>query len=331
MHRQAILDELLFQPDGLRHCGAQILAKIFPPDIRILVDQLDEELSEKLNVIRFVSERIAKHLPNAGELVLPVKRQHHSKQAIKLRAFHALTKQKDVLRQSLLVAGFRKIDVAPQTAAIVYDKVGLFFDRGDVFEHRLAFVRIDTQRADHVDEAVGMDVFLVGMTSKHELEFGRGHDLADDMKDIVADDTFRCREVTNAHYDNPALDIGDSALVTPLFAVFLHLNVLGLPMVRLHRLVESVGPLVLQGQNVEKHRLPAVNYSLRGVGRFCLLPIQFKCAISERDCDAGHVFDSFFSGGLEPLSPCSSFYFLRRFTDSAKAELLSQYKSIYCV
>ena len=96
-----------------------------------------------------------------------------------------------------------------------------------------------------------MDVFLVGMTSKDELEFRRGHDLANDMKDVVADDTFRCGEVTNAHFDYPALDIGDSALVAPLFAVFLHLNVLGLPMVRLHRLIESVCPLGLRVQDVK--------------------------------------------------------------------------------
>jgi hypothetical protein len=255
-------------------------------------------------VIRFVSQRITKHLSDAGELVLPVERQHHPKKSIKLGAFHALPEEKDVLRQSLFVIGSREIDVSPQAAAIIDDKVGLFLDGGNVFEHGLAFVRVDPQRTDHVNEAVGMDVFLVGVTSKHELELGCGHHLPDDMKDVVANDTFRCRKVANAHLDNPALDIRNSALVAPLLAVLLHLNVLGLPMICLHRLVEPIGPLVLQRQNVEKHRLPAIDDSLRGVGRFRLLPIQFKVAISEPDCDAGHVFDFFFLGVSELLSPC---------------------------
>jgi hypothetical protein len=48
-------------------------------------------------------------------------------------------------------------------------------------------------------------------------------------------------------------------LVAPLLDVLAHRDVLRLPMVGLHRAVEVVGPLVLQRQEIEGHRLAAVD------------------------------------------------------------------------
>jgi len=81
------------------------------------------------------------------------------------------------------------------------------------------------------------------MTAEHELELGGGHDLADDVDDIIAHDPFSGREITDGHLDDPAVDIGDITVgVAPLLAVFLHRDFFGLPMVGLHRLVEVVRP-----------------------------------------------------------------------------------------
>jgi hypothetical protein len=54
-----------------------------------------------------------------------------------------------------------------------------------------------------------VDVFLVGVAAEHELEFGRGDHLADDVEDVVADDALGGGEVADAHHDDPALDVGD--------------------------------------------------------------------------------------------------------------------------
>ena len=110
-----------------------------------------------------------------------------------------------------------------------------------------------------------MDVFLVGVAAEHELELGGGDDLADDVEDVVADDAFGGGEVADAHLDDPALDVGDF-IGAPLLDILLHGDVLGLPVVVLHRLVEIVGPLVFEREDVEEHRVPAVDDLLGGEG-----------------------------------------------------------------
>jgi hypothetical protein len=52
--------------------------------------------------------------------------------------------------------------------------------------------------------------------------------------------------------------------VAPLLDVLAHRDVLRLPMVGLHRPVKIVRPLVLQREQVEGHRGPAVDDLLRG-------------------------------------------------------------------
>jgi hypothetical protein len=46
-----------------------------------------------------VAQRVAEHLPDARELVLPVEREHHAEEAVELGALHALAEDEDVLRQ----------------------------------------------------------------------------------------------------------------------------------------------------------------------------------------------------------------------------------------
>ena len=131
------------------------------------------------------------------------------------------------------------------------DELVLADDRRDVLEHRLALVRVDAERGDHVEQRVGVDVLLVGVAAEDELQLGGGDQLADDVLDVVADDAFGRGEIADAHADDPALDVGHGLLVAPLLDILAHRDVLRLPMVGLHRPVQIVGPLVFQREQVE--------------------------------------------------------------------------------
>jgi hypothetical protein len=60
-----------------------------------------------------------------------------------------------------------------------------------------------------------VDVLLVRVPAEHELELGRGHELADDSDDVVADDPLGRGEVADAHAHDPAIDVAERALVAP--------------------------------------------------------------------------------------------------------------------
>ena len=218
-------------------------------------------------------------------------------------------------------------------AAVVHDEVGLFLDRRDILEHRLALVRIDAERADHVDKAVGVDVFLVGVAPEHELEFGCRDHLAHDVKNVVADDAFRRGKVADSHLDDPALDVRDARKIAPLFAVLLHLDVLRLPMVGLHRLVKLVGPLVFQGEDVEEHCLPPIDDALGGVCRFRLVAIEVKLTVSKRNRGCGHICSFLLQGAFSPVALIPSSYHLSPggALNSARRKTKSQQESIYSV
>ena len=107
------------------------------------------------------------------------------------------------------------------------------------------------RRGDHVQQRVGVDVLLVRVAAEHELELGRRDELAHDADDVVADDPLGGGEVADAHAHDPAVDLGQGARIAPLLDVLAHLDVLGLPVVGLHRAVELVGPAVAQREQVE--------------------------------------------------------------------------------
>ena len=138
------------------------------------------------------------------------------------------------------------------------DEVVFRGDGRDVLEHCLALVGVEPEGGNHVDEGVRVDVFLVGVAAEDELELGGGDDLADDVEDVVADDAFGGGKVADAHFDDPALDIGN-LVGAPLLDVLLHRDVLRLPMVVLHRLVEVIRPGVFEREDVEEHRVLAVD------------------------------------------------------------------------
>ena len=120
----------------------------------------------------------------------------------------------------------------------------------------------------------------MGVAAKNELELGGGDKLADDVEDVVTDDAFGGGEVADAHLDDPALDVGDVAAL-PLLDVGLHLDVLGLPVVVLHRLVEVVGPLVFEGQDVEEHGVAAIDDGFGGDGGFGFVLVENEGAFSD--------------------------------------------------
>ena len=136
-----------------------------------------------------------------------------------------------------------------------------------------------------------MDVFLVGVATEDELELGSSDEFTDDVEDVVADDAFGGGKVTDAHFDDPAFDVGDFTPL-PLLDVGLHLDVLGLPMVALHRLVEIVGPLVFQRQNIEEHGIPAIDDFFGSESGLRFLFIEDKNAVSQGDCGGiGHWWE----------------------------------------
>ena len=168
-----------------------------------------------------------------------------------------------------LTAGSCSVEVAAQGLGVAGDEVRLALDGRDVLEHRLALVRVDAERADHVHQRVRVDVLLVGVAAQHQLQLRRRDHFAHDVDDVVAHDAFGGGKVADGHLDDPAVHVRDRLRgVAPLLAVLLHRHVLRLPVVRLHLLVQLVRPGVLQRQDVEEHRLPAVDDALGGKGFF---------------------------------------------------------------
>ena len=162
------------------------------------------------------------------------------------------------------------------------DELVLAFDRRDLLEHRLALVRVDPEAADHVKEAVGVDVFLVGVAAEDEFQFRRGDEFADDMENVVSDDAFGGGEIPDPHADDPTLGIAQFVAL-PLLDVLLHRDIFRLPVVRLHRAVKLVGPLILQRKQVEGFCLAAVDNALGGVGFFGLCLIEDEGAVSDSE------------------------------------------------
>ncbi len=183
-----------------------------------------------------------------------------------------------------------EVDVAAEGLAVRGDEVVLRGDGRDVLEHGLAFVGVETEGGNHVNEAVGVDVFLVGVAAEDELELGGGDDFADDVEDVVTDDAFGGGKVADAHFDDPALDVGD-LVGAPLLDVLLHRDVLRLPMVVLHRLVEVVRPGVFEREDVEEHGFLAVDDLLGVVGEFGLGLVEGEGAGAECDGGGGHGMD----------------------------------------
>ncbi len=238
-------------------------------------------------MVGLVAEGVAEHLADAGEFVLAVKGEDHAEEAVELGALHYLAEEEDVFRERLLVFRDGEVDIAAEVAGVLGDEPVFPGDGGDVLEHGLALVGIESEGGNHVNEAVGVDVFLVGVAAEDELELGGGDYLADDVEDVVADDPLGGGEVADAHLDDPALDVGN-VVGAPLLDVLLHRDVLRLPVVVLHRLVKIVCPLVFERQDVEEHGLAAVYDALGVESEFGFGLVENESAGSKGDGGGGH-------------------------------------------
>ena len=127
-----------------------------------------------------------------------------------------------------------------------------------------------------------MDVFLVGVAAEDEFQFRRGDEFADDMENVVSDDAFGGGEIAYPHADDPTLGIAQFVAL-PLLDVLLHRDIFRLPVVRLHRAVKLVGPLILQRKQVEGFCLAAVDDALGGVGFFGFFLIEDEGAVSDSE------------------------------------------------
>ena len=218
-------------------------------------------------MVAFVAERVAEHLADAGEFVLAVETEDHAEEPVELGAFHDLAEEEDVAGEEPFIFRDGEVEVAAEGAAGAGDELVFAEDGGDLFEHGLALVRVDPETGDHVEEAVGVDIFLVGVAAEDEFEFGCGDEFADDVLDIVADDAFSGGEVADAHADDPAFEVGDF-FAAPLLDVGLHLDVFRFPVIGLHGPVEFVGPVVFEREEIEGHAFAAIDDAFGAEGFF---------------------------------------------------------------
>ncbi len=100
------------------------------------------------------------------------------------------------------------------------------------------------------------------------------------MLNVVTHNPLRRGEIPHRHFDDPALYVG-KLTAAPEFDILLHGDVLGFPVVVLHGLVEIIRPLVFQGQDVEEHRVFAVDDFLGGKSLFGFGLVQHECAVSD--------------------------------------------------
>lgn len=149
---ETVADEFFFEADAFGHGLAEVLFKFGGPDVGVFIGEVHEEVAEKLDVIGFVAQSVTEHLADTGEFVLSIKAENHAEEAVKLSAFHALAEEEHVFGEGLFVFGEGHVHTGAQLAG-VGDVVGRFlFDGFDVFEHGFAFMRVDTERGDHVNE-----------------------------------------------------------------------------------------------------------------------------------------------------------------------------------
>ena len=106
-----------------------------------------------------------------------------------------------------------------------------------------------------------MDILLMGVAAKDELDLRSGDEFAYDVQDVVANDAFSSREIADTHADDPSLDVAKEFRVAPLLDIFLHGNIFGLPMVCLHGAVQFVSPWILEREQIEEHGLAAIDDS----------------------------------------------------------------------
>ena len=140
----------------------------------------------------------------------------------------------------------------------------------------------------------------MGMTTKHQLELGRRHELPDYMLDVVPHNPFGRGKVSNPHPDDPPLHITDGLAVLPLLNVFAHTDIFGLPMVRLHFSIKVVGPGIFQREEVESHCLLSEDHPLARKSGLGLLLVEDELPPSH--CKFGlHHFTCLLATALQKL------------------------------
>ena len=237
---------------------------------------MHQQLPQKLDVVGFVPEGVAEHLADAGELVLTPQGENHAEETVELSPLHALTEDEHVLGQLLDVLDPGHVEVPPQILGDARHELVLSDNTLNIDEHRLALMRIDSKRADHIEQRVGMDVLLVRVAAKNELQLGSRHHLPNDVKDIVTNDALGRGEIADSHPDNPPVGITELIGAPPLFDILVHRNIFRLPVVRLHIAIQIVGPLVFERQKVEGHRVDAIDHLLRSEDLLRLLLIKYE-------------------------------------------------------
>ena len=89
-----------------------------------------------------------------------------------------------------------------------------------------------------------MDVFLMRVTAQDQFELRRCDQLTNNVQNIIPNNPFSSRKVTNGHFNNPALHIRER-IPAPQLDIFLHRDILRLPMIVLHIFIQIVSPLIL--------------------------------------------------------------------------------------
>ena len=212
-------------------------------------------------MIALVAQRVLEHLADAGHLVLPVQREDHREERVELRAFHHLRDAEDRLRKLLLVRRDREIDPHFQLRHLPRDVGVLFLHTRDVAELRRHLVEIDIERADDVQQRIHVDGLLRDVPQRRVLQLGRREIILDDVQHRVAHDALRRGKIAHAHLDDPPLLRRKRARI-PLLRIARHVDHVRLPVVRLHLLIDAVGLVVFQRQDVQLRAAHAIDHAL---------------------------------------------------------------------
>ena len=151
--------------------------------------ELEQQAAEDLDVVRLVPQRVAEHRPDRRS-ACPAGRATGSSRTARRTACPPCTgrTRRCSVRAAAACSGTRMSRSRRRSCETRVTNSFLATIDGTSVEHRLALVRVDPERRDHVQQRVGVDVLLVRVAAEHELELGRGDELAHDVDDVVADD-----------------------------------------------------------------------------------------------------------------------------------------------
>ena len=118
------------------------------------------------------------------------------------------------------------------------------------------------------------------MAAEQQFELGSSHQLTGHMLNIISHNTLSRREITDCHLDDPTLRIRKVG-TAPQLDILLHWDVFRLPVIVLHGFIQIICPLIFQRQDIEEHRVLAVNNFFSSIGFCCFRFVEDESFIAD--------------------------------------------------